>query len=97
MKVRRDGRVEEISARLLVPGDIIMLEAGNLVPADGRLLTCVNLKIEEAALTGESEAVEKLTTSCPVRICRLATGGTCPLWAQSYRMAVERPWLPPPA
>ncbi len=60
VKVRRDGRVEEISARLLVPGDIVMLEAGNLVPADGRLLSCVNLKIEEAALTGESEAVEKV-------------------------------------
>ncbi|MCB8986151.1 MAG: hypothetical protein H6661_00140 [Ardenticatenaceae bacterium] len=61
VKVRRDGRIEEISARKLVPGDIVMLEAGNLVPADGRLLESVNLKIEEAALTGESEAVEKHT------------------------------------
>jgi len=61
VKVRRDGRIEEISARQLVPGDIVMLEAGNLVPADGRLLESVNLKIEEAALTGESEAVEKVT------------------------------------
>ena len=65
VKVRRDGRVEEISARQLVPGDIVMLEAGNLVPADGRLLTCVNLKIEEAALTGESEAVEKVDHALP--------------------------------
>ncbi|MBE2220073.1 MAG: cation-translocating P-type ATPase [Anaerolineae bacterium] len=61
VKVRRDGRFEEISALNIVPGDIVMLEAGNLVPADGRLLESVNLKIEEAALTGESEAVEKVT------------------------------------
>ena len=61
VKVRRDGRYEEISALNIVPGDIVMLEAGNLVPADGRLIESVNLKIEEAALTGESEAVEKVT------------------------------------
>ncbi len=63
VKVRRDGRIEEISARQLVPGDVVLLEAGNLVPADGRLLDSVNLKIEEAALTGESEAVEKRTAA----------------------------------
>ena len=61
VKVRRSGRIEEISARELVPGDVVSLEAGNLVPADGRLLESVNLKIQEAALTGESEAVEKQT------------------------------------
>ena len=61
VKVRRDGRIEEISARELVPGDVVILEAGNLAPADGRLLTSVNLKVEEAALTGESEAVVKVT------------------------------------
>ncbi|NHZ71820.1 MAG: HAD-IC family P-type ATPase [Aquificales bacterium] len=61
VKVRRDGRYEEISARMIVPGDVVLLEAGNLVPADGRLLESINLKIEEAALTGESEAVEKVT------------------------------------
>ncbi|MFO7682676.1 MAG: cation-translocating P-type ATPase [Chloroflexota bacterium] len=61
VKVRRNGRYEEVSARDIVPGDIVILEAGNLVPADGRLLESVNLKIEEAALTGESEAVEKIT------------------------------------
>jgi Ca2+-transporting ATPase len=59
VKVRRDGRYEEVSALQLVPGDIVLLEAGNLVPADGRLLESVNLQIEEAALTGESHAVEK--------------------------------------
>ncbi len=61
VKVRRDGRFEEVSAREIVPGDVVKLEAGNLVPADGRLLESVNLKIEEAALTGESEAVSKIT------------------------------------
>jgi Ca2+-transporting ATPase len=59
VKVRRDGRVVEISARELVPGDVALLEAGALVPADGRLLESVNLRVEEAALTGESEPVEK--------------------------------------
>jgi Ca2+-transporting ATPase len=65
VKVRRDGRIEEISARELVPGDVVMLEAGNLIPADGRLLTSINLKIEEAALTGESEAVTKTADPLP--------------------------------
>jgi P-type Ca2+ transporter type 2C len=59
VKVRREGHVVEISARELVPGDVVLLEAGALVPADGRLLESVNLRIEEAALTGESEPVEK--------------------------------------
>ncbi len=59
VKVRRDGQIVEISARELVPGDIVLLEAGNLVPSDGRLLESINLKVEEAALTGESEAVSK--------------------------------------
>jgi Ca2+-transporting ATPase len=59
VRVRRDGRVREIPAGDLVPGDIVQLEAGNLVPADGRLLESFNMKIQEAALTGESEPVEK--------------------------------------
>jgi Ca2+-transporting ATPase len=61
VKVRRDGQIEEISAREIVPGDIVFLEQGNKVSADGRLLESANLKIQEAALTGESEAVEKQT------------------------------------
>jgi Ca2+-transporting ATPase len=61
VKVRRDGRIQEIAARKLVPGDILLLEAGNLVPADCRLLESVNLRTEEAALTGESIPVEKET------------------------------------
>jgi Ca2+-transporting ATPase len=59
VRVRRGGHVQEISARDLVPGDIVLMEAGNLVPADGRLLESANLRIQEAALTGESEPVEK--------------------------------------
>ncbi len=59
VKVRRDGHVQEISSTELVPGDLVLLEAGNLVPADGRLVECINLKVQESALTGESEAVEK--------------------------------------
>src|SRR3712207_6248893 len=59
VKVRREGHVREVSARELVPGDVVFLEAGNLVPADGRLLEAVNLRVEEAALTGESEPVDK--------------------------------------
>jgi P-type Ca2+ transporter type 2C len=59
VKVRREDRVREISASELVPGDVVLLEAGNLVPADGRLLEAANLRVQEAALTGESEPVEK--------------------------------------
>jgi Ca2+-transporting ATPase len=69
-KVKRDCTVREISARELVPGDIILLEAGNLVPADCRLLESANLRIQEASLTGESEPTDKntqsLTTEMPV-------------------------------
>lgn len=53
-KVRRNGRVQEIDATLVVPGDIVILEAGNYVPADCRLINSYNLKIEESALTGET-------------------------------------------
>ncbi len=59
VRVLRDGKLREISARDLVPGDVVQLEAGNVLPADVRLLEAVNLRIQEAALTGESEPVEK--------------------------------------
>ena len=58
-EVIRDGEVRIIPGREVVPGDIVMLEAGNFVPADLRLVESVNLKIEEASLTGESVPVEK--------------------------------------
>ena len=57
--VIRDGHRQRIPARELVPGDVVLLEAGNFVPADLRLAESVNLKIEEASLTGESVPVEK--------------------------------------
>ena len=58
-KVKRDGQIKEIPSEEVVPGDIIILEAGKFVPADCRLINSYNLKIEEAALTGENLAIEK--------------------------------------
>ena len=63
VRVLRDGNLKELSARELVPGDIIQLETGNVIPADLRLLEAVNLRIQEAALTGESEPIEKHTVA----------------------------------
>ena len=60
-KVMREGLKQTIPARELVPGDIVLLEAGDYVPADGRLLQSASLKVNEGMLTGESEAVEKHT------------------------------------
>ncbi len=57
--VRRDGEVIEVSSEELVPGDILIIEAGRFIPADVRLLETVNLQIEESALTGESVPSEK--------------------------------------
>ncbi len=60
-RVRRDGQAVEVDAEELVPGDIVLMEAGNRVPADGRLFVTANVEIEEAALTGESVASPKDT------------------------------------
>lgn len=59
VRVFRDGALVEMASRDLVPGDRILLESGNMVPADVRFQQCVNLRIQEAALTGESEPIEK--------------------------------------
>jgi Ca2+-transporting ATPase len=59
--VLRDGQEVEVAAREIVPGDVILLRAGDKIPADARLIEAVNLQIEEAALTGESVPVEKNT------------------------------------
>jgi P-type Ca2+ transporter type 2C len=64
-RVRRDGQAVEIDAEELVPGDIVLVEAGNRVPADGRILVAATLEIEEAALTGESLPVGKQTEPVP--------------------------------
>ena len=58
-KVLRDGVAVQLPARELVVGDVILLEAGDMIPADGRLLENASLKVDESALTGESLAVEK--------------------------------------
>ena len=58
-QVLRDGKSQEISAAKVVPGDIVLLDAGSLVAADGRLLECYNLQVNESSLTGESLPVEK--------------------------------------
>ena len=63
VRVRRDGEVREVAASQLVSGDIVLLEAGNVVPADARIVESNNLRIQEAALTGESEPIEKETGS----------------------------------
>jgi P-type Ca2+ transporter type 2C len=64
-RVRRDGRAIEIDAQEVVPGDVVLVEAGNLVPADGRIAVAATLEIEEAALTGESLPVGKQTDPVP--------------------------------
>jgi Ca2+-transporting ATPase len=61
-RVLRDGQRVNLPARELVAGDVVFLEAGNFVPADVRLIESVNLRVEEAALTGESVPVEKRAT-----------------------------------
>src|SRR5689334_3285093 len=58
-RVRRDGQLREIPAEQLVPGDIVSIEAGDIVPADGRLLRAATLEVAESALTGESLPVAK--------------------------------------
>lgn len=58
-RVLRDGRTELVKSEDLVVGDVVLLEAGDAVPADGRILECASMKIEEAALTGESVPVTK--------------------------------------
>lgn len=61
-KVLREGQIAEIDSVNIVPGDIVVLDTGDIIPADMRLLEAVNLKVQEAALTGESVPVEKVNT-----------------------------------
>lgn len=71
-KVLRDNHTKFCKATELVPGDVVVLEAGNAVPADMRIIESVSLKIEEAALTGESYAVDKIST--PIEMEELSIG-----------------------
>ena len=64
-RVRRDGQAVEIDAENLVPGDVVLVEAGNRIPADGRISVAATLEIEEAALTGESLPVGKSIEPVP--------------------------------
>ena len=74
-KVRRNGRIQEIDATMVVPGDIVILEAGNYVPADCRLINSYNLKIEESALTGET--IPSLKDSSKILKENTAMGDLC--------------------
>src|SRR4051794_36924087 len=60
-RVLRNGSITWLPATVIVPGDLVLLEAGNAVPADVRIIESINLKIEEAALTGESHDINKIT------------------------------------
>jgi Ca2+-transporting ATPase len=64
-RVRRGGVVDEVEATRLVPGDVMLLEAGDVVPADGRIITSASLEVQEAALTGESAPVAKDRMTVP--------------------------------
>ena len=78
-RVRRDGQAVEIDAEELVLGDVVLVEAGNLVPADARVSLAATLEIEEAALTGESlpvGQVDRAGSRC--RTSRSATGRAWP-------------------
>jgi len=73
-RVRRNGTIAEISADGLVPGDLVLLEAGDRVPADGRLVQAANVGVDESSLTGESQPVQRT----PTRRC---------LWMPSWPIA----------
>jgi Ca2+-transporting ATPase len=59
---RRDGEIRNVPSREVVPGDVILLEAGTAIPADARLVETANLRVQEASLTGESQPVDKHST-----------------------------------
>ena len=100
-KVLRDGKQVALHSDQLVPGDVVLLEAGDAVPADGRLLESASLKIEEAALTGESVPVNKIIDALAWprarRTCLWATGRTCAIWVPPWSTAAARPSSPAPA
>jgi len=74
-RVRRDGELHDLPSHQIVPGDIVLLEAGNIVPADLHLTESANLRIAEAALTGESHAAEKIVQTLAAADCALGDRG----------------------
>src|SRR3974390_3002248 len=64
-RVRRSGQVEQVESTKLVPGDVVLLESGDVVPADGRIVSSATLEVQEAALTGESAPVPKDSATLP--------------------------------
>ncbi|MCC5941025.1 MAG: cation-transporting P-type ATPase, partial [Balneolaceae bacterium] len=92
--VLRDGQRTDIDAEKLVPGDIVILNSGDKVPADVRLISTRNLRIEESALTGESVAVEKDTDpveegSVPGDQTCMAFSGTSVVYGNAHAVVVE--------
>src|SRR6266702_1132608 len=77
-KVRRGGQIIELAAEQLVPGDIVVLEAGDRVTADGRIIRAATLEIDESALTGESAPVPKEVTPIEQVDTPWVTGSTWP-------------------
>ena len=71
-RVIREGKSNWIPSKELVPGDLVILESGNAVPADMRITESINLKIEEASLTGESHPIEKITQ--PIKVDNIPLG-----------------------
>ena len=86
-KVLRDGKIVTLKSEDLVPGDIVVLEAGDAVPADGRIIESASMKIEEAALTGESVPVIGRRASFPGR-----TEGHSPGRQKEHGSAWAPPW-----
>lgn len=93
--VMRGGHRVSVPAGELVPGDIVFLEAGNYVPADVRLLEAVNMRVDEASLTGESLPLKRTPRPALKRIFLWATAKTPPSWARWSLTAAVRVWSHP--
>jgi len=91
-RVFRDGQEMEIPSSQVVPGDVVLLEAGDLVVADGRLLEGYHLQINESSLTGESEGVEKAYEKPGRRKC--GAGRSEKIWCFPVRWWWEDAELP---